>query len=193
MNKRKPLKRDIKFSTTEELRENARKNYEDGPVTSTYELDVERVIELLNIALASEWVCVLRYLRHYYMATGLFMDAVKEEFMEHAEQEQKHAAMLAERITQLGGEPDLNPDVFIQRSPTEYIEGETLRDMVESDLIAERIVIDLYRQTIMYVSDYDTTTKRMLEHILAEEEDHADELSDMMEGLDGKPVSKKII
>lgn len=193
MNKRKPLKRDIKFSTTEELRENARKNYEDGPITSTYELNVERVIELLNIALASECVCVLRYLRHYYMATGLFMDAVKEEFMEHAEQEQKHAAMLAERITQLGGEPDLNPDVFIQRSPTEYIEGETLRDMVESDLIAERIVIDLYRQAIMYVSDYDTTTKRILEHILAEEEDHADELSDMMEGLDGKPVSKKII
>lgn len=193
MNKRKPLKRDVKFSTTEELRTNARKNYQDGAVTSTYELDVDRVIELLNIALASEWVCVLRYLRHYYMSSGLFMDAVKEEFMEHAEQEQKHAAMLAERITQLGGEPDLNPDVFIQRSPTEYIEGETLREMVESDLIAERIVIDLYRQTIMYVGDYDTTTKRLLEHILAEEEDHADELSDMMEGLDGKPLSAKII
>ncbi|MDF7676300.1 ferritin-like domain-containing protein [Neisseriaceae bacterium ESL0693] len=189
----KPLTRNVKFSTKEELRANARKNYADGAITSTYELDVDKVISLLNEALASEWICVLRYLRHYYMASGLFMDAVKEEFMEHARQEQKHAEWLAERITQLGGAPDLNPAHFTDRSPTEYIEGKDLRDMVEANLIAERIVIDAYREAILYVGDYDTTTKRILEKILAEEEDHADDLSDMMEGLDGKPVSNKIL
>lgn len=189
----KPLTRNVKFSTKEELRANARKNYENGAVTSTYELDVNKVIQLLNEALASEWICVLRYLRHYYMASGLFMDAVKEEFMEHARQEQKHAEWLAERITQLGGAPDLNPAAFTDRSPTEYIEGHNLRDMVEANLIAERIVIDAYREAILYVGDYDTTTKRILEKILAEEEDHADDLSDMMEGLDGKAVSSKIL
>lgn len=189
----KPLTRNVKFSTKEELRTNARKNYENGAVTSTYELDVNKVIDLLNEAVASEWICVLRYLRHYYMASGLFMDAVKEEFMEHARQEQKHAEWLSERITQLGGAPDLNPAHFTDRAPTEYIEGKNLRDMVEANLIAERIVIDAYREAILYVSDYDTTTKRILEKILAEEEDHADDLSDMMEGLDGKPVSSKIL
>lgn len=189
----KPLTRNVKFSTKEELRANARKNYENGAVTSTYELDVNKVIQLLNEALASEWICVLRYLRHYYMASGLFMDAVKEEFMEHARQEQKHAEWLAERITQLGGAPDLNPAAFTDRSPTQYIEGHNLRDMVEANLIAERIVIDAYREAILYVGDYDTTTKRILEKILAEEEDHADDLSDMMEGLDGKAVSSKIL
>ncbi|TEA27094.1 ferritin-like domain-containing protein [Candidatus Schmidhempelia bombi] len=175
-----------KFSTKEQLRLNARKHVESGAVTQTYTLDRHKVIELLNAALASEWVCVLRYLRHYYMAAGLMMDPIKGEFLEHAKQEQQHADMLAERITQLGGAPDLNPAVFTERSPTEYHEGTDLQEMIKENLISERIVIDYYREVILYVGDQDTTTKRIIEHILAEEEDHADELANMLQGWTGK-------
>ncbi|RZA35753.1 MAG: bacterioferritin [Lysobacteraceae bacterium] len=167
------------------LRANARRNIEDGAITSTYHADKEVVIKLLNEALATEWVCVLRYYRHYFMASGMLADAVKGEFLEHAQQEQAHANKLAERIVQLGGEPDLNPDTLTARAHAEYKEGQNLRDMVKEDLVAERIAIDSYREMIDYIGDKDTTTKRILESILAQEEEHADEFSDLLDGWIG--------
>ena len=141
------------MTDTATLRANARKNIEDGAITRTYLADKEVVIKLLNEALATEWVCVLRYYRHYFMASGMLADSVKAEFLEHAQQEQEHANMLAERIVQLGGEPDLNPDTLTKRSHAEYKEGQDLRDMVKEDLIAERIAIDSYREMINYIGD----------------------------------------
>lgn len=171
---------------TATLRANARKNIDKGAVTGTYSADKTTVIKLLNEALATEYVCVLRYYRHYFMASGMLADAVKGEFLEHAQQEQEHAHKLAERIVQLGGEPDLNPDTLTKRSHAEYQEGKDLRDMVKEDLIAERIAIDSYRQMIDYIGDRDTTTKRILEGILAQEEEHADEFADLLNGWIGK-------
>ncbi|HJR74719.1 MAG TPA: ferritin-like domain-containing protein [Luteimonas sp.] len=168
------------------LRANARKNIDKGAVTATYSADKAMVIKLLNEALATEYVCVLRYYRHYFMASGMLADAVKGEFLEHAQQEQEHAHKIAERIVQLGGEPDLNPDTLTKRSHAEYQEGKDLRDMVKEDLIAERIAIDSYRQMIDYIGDRDTTTKRILESILAQEEEHADEFADLLNGWIGK-------
>ncbi len=168
------------------LRERARRHIEDGAVTDTYAADRETVLKLLNEALATEIVCVLRYKRHYFMASGLMADAVKAEFLEHAQEEQAHADQIAERIVQLGGAPDLNPAVLSARSHAEYVEGHDLRDMVKEDLIAERIAIDSYREMINYIGDRDTTTKRLLEGVLAQEEEHADELADMLNGLTGK-------
>lgn len=168
------------------LRANARKSIEDGAITPTYSADRKMVVKLLNDALATEWVCVLRYYRHYYMAKGMLADAVKAEFLEHAQQEQAHAGMLAERIVQLGGEPDFNPDTLTARSHAEYKEGGNLRDMVRENLVAERIAIDSYREMINFVGDKDTTTKRILEHILAQEEEHADDFADMLEGWIGE-------
>lgn len=173
------------LTDTATLRANARKNIEDGAVTSTYGADKAMVIRLLNEALATEWVCVLRYYRHYFMASGMLADSVKAEFLEHAQQEQEHASQIAERIVQLGGEPDLNPDTLTDRSHAEYKEGQNLREMVTEDLIAERIAIDSYRQMIGYIGDKDTTTKRILESILAQEEEHADEFSDLLDGWIG--------
>lgn len=168
------------------LRANARKNIDKGAVTGTYGADKATVIKLLNEALATEYVCVLRYMRHYYMASGMLGDAVKAEFLEHAQQEQAHAHLLAERIVQLGGEPDLNPDTLTRRSHAEYKEGRNLRDMVKEDLIAERIAIDSYREMVNYIGDRDTTTKRILESILAQEEEHADEFADLLNGWIGE-------
>lgn len=174
------------FTDTATLRENARKKIEDGAITESYMLDRQQVIALLNAALATEWVCILRYYRHYFMAAGMLADSVKSEFLEHAKEEQEHASMLAERIVQLGGEPDLNPDTLTARSHAEYKEGSNLRDMVKENLIAERIAIDSYREMINFIGDADTTTKRILEHILAQEEEHADEFSDMIDGWIGE-------
>lgn len=168
------------------LRANARKSIEDGAVTPTYSANRTAVIKLLNEALATEWVCVLRYYRHYYMAKGMLADSVKAEFLEHAQQEQAHAALLSERIVQLGGEPDLNPDTLTARAHAEYKEGGNLRDMVRENLIAERIAIDSYREMINFIGDKDTTTKRILEQILAQEEEHADEFADLLEGWIGE-------
>lgn len=176
----------FKFTSTATLRANARKNIEDGAVTKTYSLDRNKVIELLNAALATEWVCILRYYQHYFVASGMLMDSVKGEFLEHAQQEQEHASMLAERIVQLGGKPDLNPDNLSKHSHAEYKEGATLKDMVIENLIAERIAVDSYREIISYIGDADTTTKRMLEHILEQEEEHADDFSDMLAGWIGE-------
>jgi len=173
------------LTDTATLRANARRNIEDGAITSTYGADKEVVIRLLNEALATEWVCVLRYYRHYFMASGMLADSVKAEFLEHAQQEQEHANKLAERIVQLGGEPDLNPDTLTRRAHAEYKVGHNLRDMVKEDLVAERIAIDSYREMINYIGDRDTTTKRILESILAQEEEHADEFSDLLDGWIG--------
>ncbi len=173
------------FTDVATLRANARKNIDQGAVTDSYGADRKLVIELLNEALATEWVCVLRYLRHYFTASGMLADSVKAEFLEHAQQEQAHADMIAERIVQLGGSPDFNPDTLTQRSHAEYKEGSNLKDMVKENLIAERIAIDSYREMINYIGDRDTTTKRMLMEILAQEEEHADDFADLLNGWVG--------
>jgi bacterioferritin len=168
------------------LRERARKSIEDGAITDSYSADRKKVIKLLNEALATEWVCVLRYYRHYFMASGMLADSVKAEFLEHAQQEMAHANKIAERIVQLGGEPDLNPDTLTARSHAEYKPGQDLRDMVKENLIAERIAIDSYREMINYIGDKDTTTKRILEFVLSQEEEHADDMADLLDGWVGK-------
>ena len=173
------------FTPRDKLRANARRKIEDGAVTDTYAGDRKTLIKLLNDALATEYVCVLRYYRHYFMASGMLADAVKAEFLEHAQQEQAHAHRIAERIVQLGGEPDLDPDTLTSRAHAEYKEGDDLRDMVKENLIAERIAIDSYRELILWVGDKDSTTRRMLEDILAQEEEHADEFADLLQGWIG--------
>lgn len=173
------------FTPRDKLRANARRKIEDGAVTDTYAGDRKTLIKLLNDALATEYVCVLRYYRHYFMASGMLADAVKAEFLEHAQQEQAHAHRIAERIVQLGGEPDLDPDTLTARAHAEYKEGDDLRDMVKENLIAERIAIDSYRELILWVGDKDSTTRRMLEDILAQEEEHADEFADLLQGWIG--------
>ena len=173
------------LTDTATLRRNARQNLDKGAITPSYSADRDTVVKLLNEALATEYVCVLRYYRHYHMASGMLADAVKAEFLEHAQQEQEHAHQLAERIVQLGGEPDLNPDTLTARSHAEYKVGKDLRDMVTEDLVAERIAIDSYREMIDYIGDRDTTTKRILEGILAQEEEHADEFADLLNGWIG--------
>jgi bacterioferritin len=168
------------------LRRRARENVGEGAVTPSYSADRDTVVRLLNEALATEWVCVLRYYRHYFSASGMFADAVKAEFLEHAQQELAHANLISERIVQLGGEPDLDPDTLTARAHAEYKPGKDLRDMVRENLIAERIAIDSYREMIDYIGDRDTTTKRMLEHVLAQEEEHADDMKDLLDGWIGK-------
>jgi bacterioferritin len=168
------------------LRRRARENVGQGAITPSYSADRDTVVRLLNEALATEWVCVLRYYRHYFSASGMFADAVKAEFLEHAQQELAHANLISERIVQLGGEPDLDPDTLTARSHAEYKPGKDLRDMVRENLIAERIAIDSYREMIDYIGDRDTTTKRMLEHVLAQEEEHADDMKDLLDGWIGK-------
>ncbi len=175
-----------KFTDVKTLRANARQNIDDGAVTKSYPADRETIIAKLQEALATEWVCVLRYTRHYHTATGLVSEPVKAHFLEHAKEEQAHAMMLAERIVQLGGAPDLNPDNLTKLSHAEYREGKTLKDMVKEDLIAERIAIDSYRELIHYLGDRDTTTRKILMQILEQEEEHADEFSDLLDGWEGE-------
>ena len=179
-------KPNAQFTDVKTLRANARQNIDDGAVTKTYPADRETIIAKLQESLATEWVCVLRYTRHYLTATGLVSEPVKMHFLEHAKEEQAHAMMLAERIVQLGGEPDLNPDNLTKLSHAEYREGKTLKDMVKEDVIAERIAIDSYRELIDYIGDRDTTTRKMLMHILEQEEEHADEFSDLLDGWEGE-------
>ena len=171
------------ISDVKELRRRARAHLEQGAVTEGYKADVGTVVRILNEALATEIVCVLRYKRHYYMAAGIHAGAVAEEFLEHATAEQKHGDQIAERITQLGGEPDLNPEVLAGRSHSEYVEGKGLIDMIREDLVAERIVIESYSEMIRFLGNDDPTTRRMLEEILAEEEDHANDLHTLLESL----------
>jgi bacterioferritin len=183
----KPFLTDIK-----ELRRRARSHIEGGAVTEGYRADRDTVLRLLNEALATEIVCVLRYKRHYYTASGIHAQAVAEEFLEHAGEEQGHADLIAARIIQLGGEPDLNPEGLLSRSHSEYVEGEGLIEMIKEDLVAERIAIDSYTEMIRYIGEDDTTTRRMLEGILATEEEHADDLRTLIErlGQDERPPSR---
>jgi bacterioferritin len=165
------------------LRKRAREQMQEGAVTQNYGADPKVVIELLNAALATEIVCVLRYKRHYFMAQGIASESVKTEFAEHATQEQEHADRIAERIVQLGGEPDLNPDSLTKRSHSEYQEGNSLVDMLREDLVAERVAIESYREMIDWLHGKDSTTKRMLEEILAMEEEHAEDINSLLSGM----------
>jgi bacterioferritin len=165
------------------LRERARKHIEQGAITPGYKADRDAVVKMLNEALATEIVCVLRYKRHYYMASGINAQSVAAEFLQHANEEQAHADEIAQRIVQLGGEPNLEPDGLSSRSHSEYVEGNGLIDMIKEDLIAERIAIDSYREMINYLGHDDSTTRRMLEGILAMEEEHAEDLSTLLAEL----------
>lgn len=165
------------------LRARARKHIEDGAVTAGYQADRATVVKLLNEALATELVCILRYKRHYFMASGINADTVAQEFLQHAGEEQMHADQIAARIVQLKGEPDFSPEGLATRSHAEYVEGDSLVDMIREDLVAERVAIDSYGEMIRYIGDKDTTTRRMLEGILAMEEEHADDLSNLLEDL----------
>jgi bacterioferritin len=165
------------------LRKRAREHIEKGAVTPGYAADRDTVIKLLNEALATEIVCVLRYKRHYYMASGINAQSVAAEFLQHANEEQGHADQLAERIVQLGGEPNLSPEGMLMRSHSEYVEGTSLVDMIKEDLVAERIAIDSYREMINYLGTNDSTSRRMLEGILAVEEEHADDLVSLLEEM----------
>jgi len=172
-------------SDVKEIRRRARAHIEQGPITAGYKADRETVTRLLNEALATELVCVLRYKRHHYMATGIHAQAVADEFAEHAAEEQQHADQIAERITQLGGEPDFNPEGLRGRSHSEYVPGEGLLEMIKEDLVAERIAIESYAEMVRYLGDDDPTTRRLLEEILAKEEEHADDLRTLLERLAG--------
>jgi bacterioferritin len=186
----KPVSNDAKRSNKQPfltdvktLRKRARQHIDGGAVTEGYGGDTETAVKLLNTALATEIICVLRYKRHYFMARGIHSGPVAAEFLEHAGDEQEHADRIAERIVQLGGEPDFAPDGLSSRSHSEYVEGNSLVDMIKEDLVAERIAIDSYREMIRYFAPFDSTTRTMLEEITATEEEHADDLADLLQNL----------
>ena len=172
------------------LRKRARQHIDEGSVTAGYSADREIVLKLLNDSLATELVCVLRYRRHHFMARGIHSQSVAQEFLDHSNEEQAHADQIAERIVQLGGEPDFAPDGLSGRSHAEYVPGDTLVSMIREDLVAERIAIDSYRDVIRYLGDQDPTTRRMLEGILAMEEEHADDLADLLVTLPAEAMEK---
>ena len=174
------------LSDVRSLRQRARKHIQEGAVIEAYGADRKKVIKLLNTALATELVCVLRYKRHYFMAQGLESDPVAAEFQQHAAEEQAHADQIAARIMQLGGEPDFSPEGLTTRSHAEYVEGDSLTEMIREDLVAERIAIDSYREMAEYFGSKDITTRRLVEEILAKEEEHADDLANLLEDLGGK-------
>jgi bacterioferritin len=172
------------LSDVKELRRRARQHIEDGAVTQGYTANREKVIAVLNEALATEIVCVLRYKRHYFMAQGIHAQAVAQEFLEHANDEQGHADRIAERITQIGGEPNFSPEGLATRSHSEYVEGDSLVDMIREDLVAERIAVEAYGEIVRFLGDQDITSRRMMEEILAVEEEHADDLKNLLATLD---------
>ena len=169
------------LSDIQTLRKRAREHIAQGAVTPGYHADRAVVLKLLNEALATEIICTLRYKRHYYMAKGIHAESVASEFTQHAQEEQQHADQIADRITQLGGAPDFSPDGLTSRSHAEYVEGDSLEEMIKEDLVAERIAIDSYREMINYLGNNDPTTRRMMEGILAMEEEHADDLVNLLE------------
>jgi bacterioferritin len=181
----KPFLSDIKT-----IRQRAREHIEKGAVTHGYAADRGTVIKVLNEALATELVCVLRYKYHYYMASGIHAQSVAAEFLQHANEEQAHADRIAERITQLGGAPNLYPEGLTSRSHSDYVEGDDLVDMIKEDLVAERIAIDSYREIIQYLGNDDPTTRRVMEEVLAQEEEHAEDMKTLMEdfGKKGEPA-----
>jgi bacterioferritin len=177
-NQQKPFVSDLTA-----IRQRARQHIEAGAVTPSYNANLNVVVQLLNEALATELVCVLRYRRHYFMAEGILAEAIKKEFLTHAQEEQGHADQIAERIVQLGGAPDFNPAVLTTRSHAQYDDSTGLQEMLQEDLVAERIAIESYREMIAYLQDQDPTTRRMLESILAKEEEHAEEIASMLHGV----------
>jgi bacterioferritin len=177
------MKSTFAMTDVQTLRVQARKHIEAGAVTAGYSADRSAVLKMLNEALATEMVCVLRYRRHHFMARGIDAKSTADEFLVHSNEEQGHADSIAERIVQLGGEPDFSPDGLTARSHAEYIAGDTLVDMIKEDLVAERIAIDSYREMVQYLGDQDPTTSQMLKGILAVEEKHADELADLLQDL----------
>ena len=166
------------------IRERAREHIERGPITDAYGADRERVISVLNEVLATEIVCVLRYKRHYYTAQGISAGPVAAEFLQHANEEQQHADLAAQRIVQLGGEPDFSPHALATRSHTEYDASAGLLDMVREDLVAERIAIASYQEIIRWLGNDDPTTRRVIETILAQEEEHAEDLLNILQEMD---------
>lgn len=174
------------LTDVKELRRRARAHIESGAVTEGYKADRDTVVRLLNTALATELVCVLRYRRHHFTATGIHAQAVAEEFLEHAQEEQEHADRIAKRIVELGGDPDFNPEGLSGRSHSEYVEGDDLVGMIREDLVAERIAIESYTEMIHYIGDGDPTTRRILEEVLAKEEEHAEELLTLIEEIGEK-------
>jgi bacterioferritin len=179
------------MTNVQTLRQRARQHFEEGAVTAGYNADRKTVLKLLNDSLATEIVCVLRYRRHHFMARGIHSQAVAGEFLAHSNEEQGHADQLAERIVQLGGEPNFSPDGLASRSHAEYVEGVTLSDMIKEDLVAERIAIDSYRDFIQYLGGQDPTTRRLLESILAVEEEHADDLADLLQVMPAESKTSK--
>jgi bacterioferritin len=188
MAKTKPFVSDI-----QNIRKRARQDIDKGAITAGYSADRKTVIDLLNQALATELVCVLRYKYHYYMASGINAQSIKAEFLAHANEEQGHADLIAERITQLDGKPNLSPDGLLSRSHADYVEGEDIVDMIKEDLVAERIAIDSYREMINYVGADDPTTRRVLEGIMAMEEEHAEDMNTLLEqlGKKGEPAKPR--
>ncbi len=170
-------------SDLQKIRENARQHIDQGPITDAYGADIKRVINVLNEVLATELVCVLRYKRHYYMAQGINSGPVAQEFLQHANEEQGHADAVAERIVQLQGEPDFNPATLVTRSHAEYVAGNSLTEMITEDLVAERIAIASYQEIVRWLGDGDPTTRRVMEQLLAVEEEHADDLSTLLEQM----------
>jgi len=171
------------LSDIQELRRRAREHISQGAVTPGYQADRDTVVKLLNEALATEIVCTLRYKRHYFMAKGIHAEGVAAEFLEHSQDEQQHADQIAARITQLDGAPDFSPEGLATRSHAEYVEGDSLEDMITEDLVAERIAIDSYKEMVLYLGEKDPTSRRLMEEILAKEEEHADDLANLLEDL----------
>jgi bacterioferritin len=171
------------LSDVQAIRKRAREHIEEGAVTAGYQADRDTVLKLLNDALATEIVCTLRYRRHYFMAKGIHSKSIADEFLQHSNEEQGHADQLAERIVQLGGEPNFSPDGLLSRSHAEYVEGTSLVDMIKEDLVAERVAIDSYREIIQFLGEKDPTSRRVMESILAVEEEHADDMADLLTGM----------
>jgi len=190
-NKERIIKEAIGLTDVKTLRARARKDVEDGAMTAGYKAKVETVLALLNDALATEIVCVLRYKFHAVCATGLASEAVKEEFAQHAKEEEEHLDLLAERINQLGGKPNMNPEGLLSRAASEYVEGSNLVAMIKENLVAERIAIETYREMVRYFGDSDSTTRVMLERILAQEEEHANDMHDLLVAQQGTPMLKE--
>ncbi|MGO8814820.1 MAG: bacterioferritin [Terriglobia bacterium] len=184
-------KKGMFLTDMEEIRRRARQQIMEGAVTAEYKGDRETVVRILNQALATELVCVLRYKRHHFMAKGIHSQAVAAEFLEHATEEQGHADKIAERIVQLDGEPNFSPEGMLTRSHSEYVEGDSLTEMIREDLIAERIAIESYSEIIRYLGDNDPTSRRMMEDILANEEEHAEDMKSLLETV-GKEEKESV-
>jgi bacterioferritin len=184
-------KKGMFLTDMEEIRRRARQQIMEGAVTAEYKGDRKTVVRILNQALATELVCVLRYKRHHFMAKGIHSQSVAEEFLEHAAEEQGHADKIAERIVQLDGHPNFSPEGMLTRSHSEYVEGDSLTEMIREDLIAERIAIESYSEIIRYLGDNDPTSRRMMEDILANEEEHAEDMKTLLETV-GKEEKERV-